>query len=146
MTVKQYRKRLSTKLIDNFIEEYHHKIGIRPVVSVPRKYSKKILSLEELEAVINRFIPDNIKKNFPTIKNKNRTQFMADLRKIYAFLGHVEYKYTASAVARHIGQDHSTVLHNKEQFVKMINSDEQFTALYEKIIHFIKTNDVSTIL
>lgn len=64
MTKENYRNMMSEKLIVAFQQTFYEKVGYVPIVHTNREHrnTNKILKLEELELIINQFIPEELVK------------------------------------------------------------------------------------
>ena len=96
----------------------------------------KLLSLNELELMINMHIPDEIFDKYSNIRVKCRKRELIDLRFIFF---HIAKKsgYTSITIGKYFKKDHSTILNGWKKFDRYINTDEEFTNKYKVIISYI---------
>jgi len=135
MNKKQYEEYLSNILINRFKKEYYDKIGKIPRIIIDDKEPAIIkMSLEKLEEILNGYLsPESIQKEY-TIKTNHRKGELVDLRKMFCYIAFSYMSYSKSDIARHLGQDHTTVLTAINKFMQLYESDNTFRNIYLNIL------------
>lgn len=138
---KVYAVKLEQKLIEQFKELFHEKIGYYPIVltKVLAGSSKHlaIMSLEDLEEHFDPFLPEKW-GHVPSLKSKYRWRELVELRQMFCNLARM-MGYTFTAIGDYLGKrDHTTVIHNLNTFANLIETHESFKAKYLVILHHIK--------
>lgn len=139
MTVKEYERALLEKLTEEFKDKCYDKLGYRPIVRVIQTIVNDIISLEELESIINEFIPQDFKKKYKitNIKSNFRNRELSDLRHIYAQIAR-SMGYTFYAISRYLNKrDHSTIINSCKRFNQLYAYDDLFADKYDNIINKI---------
>jgi hypothetical protein len=141
MTKENYRNMMSEKLIVAFQQTFYEKVGYVPIVHTNREHrnNNKILKLEELELIINQFIPEDLTKQhkIKSVKSSSRFRPLADIRHIFC---HIAYSmgYKLTDIGRYLNnRDHTTVINSLKRFKELISYDELFLNNYETVLQNI---------
>jgi hypothetical protein len=141
MTKENYRNMMSEKLIVAFQQTFYEKVGYVPIVHTNREHrnNNKILKLEELESIINQFIPEELTKRhkIKSVKSSSRFRPLADIRHMFC---HIAYSmgYKLTDIGRYLNnRDHTTVINSLKRFKELISYDELFLNNYEIVLQNI---------
>ena len=132
---------LERSLIKEFLNKFHDELGYYPTVLTKKENRDefKILTLNELEAYFNPFLPKLYGKTLH-LSSTTRIRPIVELRFIFFFIAR-QMRYTFFEIAQYIGKrDHSTVIHGVTMFRNLYQTDYMFRQKYEAIINIIKSN------
>ena len=143
MTTYEYKFLQSRKLIDEFKKKYYEKIGHVPTVTIIKDiphiqltnhYNLNSLELNDLEEIINDFIPkDEIYINYNTIRAKTRRIKIAELRHIFSHIAR-SMGYTLQIIAKYLdNRDHTTIMNSIKICTNRLDTEEDFKNLYDEI-------------
>lgn len=143
MDTVDYALYLEKKMVENFTKEFEKKMGYKPIV-ITKFNGVPVLSLEKLEAIMNRHIPKYLK--IKSIRQISRKQELVYSRHMFCRIAK-DMGYTLKAIGTFLNnRDHSTVIHSLTAFNKLADTDLAFREKYDKIIYRIikKYNESST--
>ena len=142
MSIKEYQKTQIEKLIEEFKNKFEKKIGYKPNVYITKNKETTFFSLDEIEKIINNFIPEHIKKEYKvnSITFFTRKREVCDLRHIFCLIAK-NMGYTLMNIGNYLyKRDHTTVINSCKKCINLINTDECFEELYNKITEIINEN------
>ena len=103
--------RQKEELIQRFKLDYQRLTGSYPNVKIFESKMHRILSLEELEIIINMHIPVELYEKFPSIRVNCRKREIVDLRFIFCFIAK-KLGYPSTTLSKYFKKEGATELLN----------------------------------
>ena len=133
--IKEEKQNQLTKLINTFKRKFMELTNSVPSIKVENHVEYNKLKLEDLEIVVNQFIPAELKSKCPNVINikvKLRNRELTDLRAIFCFLAKVN-GYNNDQIANYLEKDRTTIYNSLKMYYKLISYDQVFIANDTKI-------------
>lgn len=143
MTTSEYAMKMERRLIADFKESFYRKMGYFPVVLSRYQLPDDqvgYMSLDKLTDYFEPFLP--LKGGIPVpLSSKLRYREIVEMRFIYSYLAK-SMKYSLAIIGKHLGgRDHTTVIHNLDQFANMMETCEKFRGKYKMIFDHIREQE-----
>lgn len=142
-----YEEKLEYKLIGEFKRLFYRKMGYEPVVisrnhieidpKNEKKYELRPVNLRILKQWFDEISMsrDDYKKT--SIETKRRNREIVQLRMTYCFIAKA-MGYSYVKIAKSLGRDHSTIIHNVNNFKNLLETNIQIRNLYKEVLDYIK--------
>lgn len=107
-----------------------------------KKESTSHPSLKDLETIVMLKLKDahqeyNSFESFKDLKTRKRSVILH--KQIYSYIAHIEYEYSKSAIARHLNQDHTSVIHSIRSVSDALDTNDKLVmSLYYDILIMMK--------
>lgn len=125
-------------LIHQFKTKYFNLTGNKVSVTVISAEETRT-QLEQIDEVVSIFIPEKLRKKYPSIKAsvKTRKRELSDLRKIFSKIAYDEgYNYVE--IGQYFdNQDHTTIMNNVKKANIFIENIKSFRSLYNNTIKIL---------
>lgn len=125
-----------------YFQEYYHFITGKHVEIETRINN---ISLEELEIICNKFIPENLDIKKSTLKVKSRIVKFINVKKIFTYIAYYKLECTFEEIGKYLKQDHSTIVNSVQKASRFLDTEKEFKELYLTILKQIyddyRTND-----
>lgn len=135
-----YKKKLESQLIKEFLDKFYEKVGYYPTVITDNNITDDgviVLTLPELEEYFKPYLQSRTGRNI-RLGSKDRTRYLVELRCIFFFIGR-SMRYGLKQLGRYLGdRDHTTVIHGVTTFKNLYDTDPAFRSKYYIIINQIK--------
>lgn len=136
MTTEEYKDKVINDMIEKFKKELEEKTGVKAVFNIQQAKKEKLLTMEHIINVIDRFIPPEVKYVSETARCTSRKVEFIRLRFIAFHIAKVA-GFSLTVTGKHFDRDHTTVLNGLEKFNNYYETDDSFKALYDEIINEI---------
>lgn len=136
MTTEEYKEKVINDMIEKFKIELEEKTGVKAVFNIKKAREDKLINLEHIVKVLDRFIPDHLKLEYDSINCTSRKLDLIRLRFIAFHIAKIA-GFTLSVIGKHFDRDHTTVINGLEKFHNYYETDDTFQALYDEIINEI---------
>lgn len=149
MDSKTYAQQLERKLIEQFKQTFHEKLGYEPLVltkvQLDRNEYIPILSLETLQEMFEPFLPVQCDRKL-SLHSKHRYRELVELRNMYCYLARM-MGYSLIVVGQSLGnRDHTTIIHNVTCFKNLMETNDPFRQKYQTILTYIKQQYESSVM
>jgi chromosomal replication initiation ATPase DnaA len=136
MTTEEYKEKVINDMIEKFKRELEEKTGVKAVFNVQQAKKEKLLTMDHIMKIVDRFIPPEVKYVSETVNCGSRKLEFIRLRFIAFHIARVA-GFTLTVTGKHFDRDHTTVLNGLEKFKNYYETDDTFKALYDEIINEI---------
>ncbi len=148
MDCKNYAMKLEKKLIDEFKENFFEKVGYYPTVltrvQIDGDVYVPVLPLSRLKDYFDPFLPEPFGFKL-MLDARSRVRELVELRNIYCHIARL-MGYSFSTIAKSLGKDHTTIIHNVESFRDLLDTDDAFRQKYSTILSHIKQQYESSVM
>ena len=147
MTLSEYKRRVETELINEFVRKFTDKVGYSPIVITEKGSSEldyKVISLQELEDCFERYLPIYNNRKIG-LRHKCRIKEIIELRHTFCFIARL-MRYNYTSIGRYLNRDHTTIINSIKTFRNLYETEESFKNLYINILNIIKDKYESPIM
>ena len=143
MLLREEKIKEAEKLIDDFKAKFKECIGTNVIITYRvlddnTKVDLPILSLEDLEDIINKFLK---RENLDGLRNtysRSRKWDYVKYKHVFCKLAW-DMKYTTTSIGRYLQQNHATVISGRNKCLHLLQAqDREFSEIYNEIITYIK--------
>lgn len=120
------RDKEASQFVETFMSEFHGRFGIFPRVSFSFQSPKYLMSLKELEEVVNELIKNDPIIRLPgcTVRSKNRQRELVIYRQC-TFKIACEMEYGPSNIGMYFGKDHATVIYSRDTIYNLVGTGDK---------------------
>lgn len=139
MIITERDKQEQDLYIKTFQTHFIKRFGIMPEVTINNQETVNITvtDLEDLEKIVQRFIPPMVARHHPKFITKTRKRELVVLRMIFMMLAK-DMEYSLKTIGQYCGgRDHSTVVYNINSGYDLLETDKDFQKLYISISQIV---------
>lgn len=139
MDIAEYEAMIEKKLVKEFREVYHQKLGYYPVVRTKYDVSIENIGYMSLERLMQYFTPFLPQRYGETLKMSSRSRFreLVEIRFIFCHIAK-HMKYSPVSIGTQLGnRDRTTVMYGLSTFNDLIQTSEGFREKYKTILKYI---------
>lgn len=143
MDTPYYNSSVEQRMIAAFKQQFFKRTGKELIIIAAHDNDKPPLpnlTLEQITACVSNFLPVNSFGEPLSLTGKTRKREVVYLRMIHCKLSFL-MGHGTTATGRELKRDHATVAYGlKTADLLLDTKDEQFTKLFDQVIHHIKTH------
>jgi len=142
MDFQNYEEITEKDLVNEFLKNFHEKLGYYPTVITNadlKENSLNVLSLDELGKYFTPYLPIAYGK-IVGLGSKLRVREIIELRQMFCSIAR-NIGFSLKSIGVYLGnRDHTTIIHALRSFGNLMETDPTYREKYNNIINKIKTD------